>query len=89
MPLCQEDSDGDGLTNGAELGDPCCVWKFGFVPFRTQGITDPANPFDVGPLGTPDCTMTTPQKFSYFCSGTPVCSVQCGNGKLPQICIGS
>lgn len=24
--LCQEDSDGDGLTNGQELGDPCCTW---------------------------------------------------------------
>ena len=24
--LCGADSDGDGLTNGEELGDPCCVW---------------------------------------------------------------
>ena len=24
--LCAADSDGDGLTNGEELGDPCCVW---------------------------------------------------------------
>ncbi len=24
--LCEMDSDGDGLTNGEELGDPCCVW---------------------------------------------------------------
>ena len=24
--LCLEDSDGDGHTNGAELGDPCCEW---------------------------------------------------------------
>lgn len=27
--LCREDSDGDGLSNGEELGDPCCVWAAG------------------------------------------------------------
>ena len=26
--LCEKDSDGDGQSNGAELGDPCCVWEF-------------------------------------------------------------
>ena len=26
--LCNADSDGDGLTNGQELGDPYCLWKF-------------------------------------------------------------
>lgn len=25
--LCAADSDGDGQTNGQELGDPCCEWK--------------------------------------------------------------
>jgi hypothetical protein len=25
--LCFQDSDGDGKTNGEELGDPCCVWS--------------------------------------------------------------
>lgn len=25
--LCEKDSDGDGLTNGEELGDPCCEWS--------------------------------------------------------------
>jgi len=27
--LCQTDSDGDGRTNGQELGDPQCTWKLG------------------------------------------------------------
>jgi hypothetical protein len=27
VELCNADSDGDGKTNGEELGDPCCVWK--------------------------------------------------------------
>ncbi|KAL4233041.1 hypothetical protein ACF0H5_007727 [Mactra antiquata] len=30
--LCQKDSDGDGKTNGAELGDPNCVWTSGATP---------------------------------------------------------
>ena len=25
LELCQKDSDGDGQTNGEELGDPCCT----------------------------------------------------------------
>jgi len=25
--LCLLDSDGDGETNGMELGDPCCLWR--------------------------------------------------------------
>lgn len=25
--VCKLDSDKDGVSNGAELGDPCCLWK--------------------------------------------------------------
>jgi hypothetical protein len=32
LVLCTLDSDGDGLTNGFELGDPCCVWTAGGPP---------------------------------------------------------
>jgi len=27
--LCLKDSDSDGLTNGDEMGDPCCMWRSG------------------------------------------------------------
>ncbi|XP_069138144.1 dopamine beta-hydroxylase-like isoform X2 [Argopecten irradians] len=30
--ICQKDSDGDGMSNGAELGDPTCVWTPGSTP---------------------------------------------------------
>jgi dopamine beta-monooxygenase len=30
--LCAKDSDGDGATNGVELGDPTCVWTVGADP---------------------------------------------------------
>lgn len=44
--LCLKDSDGDGRSNGEELGDPDCVWKAvkkgkPSPPTRTSGITHP------------------------------------------------
>ena len=39
--LCNMDSDGDGQTNGEELGDPHCVWTVGDIPARTVDITHP------------------------------------------------
>lgn len=30
--LCRKDSDGDGLSNGEELGDPECTWSSGQIP---------------------------------------------------------
>ncbi|XP_041357677.1 temptin-like [Gigantopelta aegis] len=30
--LCRQDSDGDGRTNGEELGDPSCQWSVGDTP---------------------------------------------------------
>jgi dopamine beta-monooxygenase len=44
VALCQKDSDGDGRTNGEELGDPNCEWLEGDDPaFPAQshpGIVD-------------------------------------------------
>ncbi|KAL3870626.1 hypothetical protein ACJMK2_038674 [Sinanodonta woodiana] len=39
--LCQLDSDGDGKTNGQELGDPNCVWSPGHSPLKSVGLTHP------------------------------------------------
>jgi hypothetical protein len=36
------DSDGDGASNGDELGDPCCTWVPGVVPpYRVWNLTHP------------------------------------------------
>ena len=29
IALCLADSDGDGYTNGEEMGDPCCTFRVG------------------------------------------------------------
>lgn len=46
--VCATDSDGDGKTNGDELGDPCCRWVRGESgPDRTSGVSHPALPESV------------------------------------------
>lgn len=39
--LCRADSDGDGFSNGFELGDPDCTWVKGAQPFRIDTISHP------------------------------------------------
>ena len=39
--LCEADTDGDGQSNGMELGDPDCVWREGETPSRTTDISHP------------------------------------------------
>ncbi|CAK4395444.1 unnamed protein product [Aphanomyces euteiches] len=46
--LCHADSDGDGATNGQELGDPCCTWTVG-----SKGKPPSAN-FEPTPPGQPN-----------------------------------
>lgn len=42
--LCRGDADGDGQSNGLEMGDPCCVWTQGAAPLFVNGLSDPNNP---------------------------------------------
>jgi MYXO-CTERM domain-containing protein len=49
--LCGADSDGDGQTNGQELGDPNCIW--------TRNKT-PARQHDIGLPGDANSTATDP-----------------------------
>ena len=41
VSLCRMDSDGDGLTNGQELGDPHCIWRPGGQPTRMHNLSHP------------------------------------------------
>eukprot|EP00729_Bicosta_minor_P027321 gene27321-24335_t len=44
VDLCNKDSDGDGLTNGEELGDPCCLWTTGDEPSVYMAGFSPTHP---------------------------------------------
>ncbi|KAF6257300.1 hypothetical protein COO60DRAFT_1461216 [Scenedesmus sp. NREL 46B-D3] len=39
--LCRKDSDGDGFTNGQELGDPDCTWLKGWPKRTAATISHP------------------------------------------------
>lgn len=39
--LCSSDADGDGQSNGLEMGDPCCTWVQGASPMFTTDLSNP------------------------------------------------
>ncbi|KAK6967742.1 Tyramine beta-hydroxylase [Biomphalaria glabrata] len=54
--LCHKDSDGDGMTNGQELGDPNCTWTETSTPYRVTGLTHPGI---CDPWESPSCLLKT------------------------------
>ena len=69
------DSDGDGQTNGEELGDPCGVWTPGSTPARISDISIPGdmNSTSADP-NTPACPVEdagTPAEDAGTDAGTP------------------
>ena len=78
--LCNADTDGDGFTNGQELGDPNCMWTPGATPMRTTGISHPGYS-DSTPQITPSTPAPTPSPFgqsafSLHPSRTAECSTE-------------
>ncbi|XP_046545885.1 tyramine beta-hydroxylase-like [Haliotis rubra] len=63
--VCEMDSDGDGMTNGQELGDPQCIWTPGATPTRTAGLTHPGY-CDTSSSQTCDGLATAPCQSSKF-----------------------
>lgn len=54
--LCLADSDGDGESNGAELGDPCCSWMEGAEPSRRWQLSNPGDAKKTSSFIQPNCT---------------------------------
>ncbi|XP_060604716.1 uncharacterized protein LOC132757452 isoform X2 [Ruditapes philippinarum] len=50
--LCELDSDGDGKTNGHELGDPECIWTPKQKPAISTGLSHPGI---CEPVGSEQC----------------------------------
>ncbi len=53
--FCQADSDGDGQSNGLEMGDPCCVWTQGATPMFTTGLSNPNSAASTTANEMPNC----------------------------------
>lgn len=56
--VCMTDSDGDGVTNGEELGDPCCLWTPDSPSpkgFRVTNLSHPGDSEEDGANSAPKC----------------------------------
>lgn len=85
--LCEKDSDGDGYSNGQELGDPNCTWSVGPVsPSRTTNLTHPGI---CEPLGSSNCakknTWLTDCNSKFDCPAiTRVCTTPAAKTQVPS-----
>jgi len=86
--LCMKDSDGDGLSNGEELGDPSCVWTEGATPTRVVDITHPGYPQHA--TSDPDCDLVVQGEksvtftFNQFAVPAEETSYYCAGFQLPS-----
>ena len=55
--FCMADADGDGQSNGLEMGDPCCRWSIGQTPQFTTGLSDPNSAASTSMNKMPSCIM--------------------------------
>jgi len=64
--LCVTDSDGDGRTNGEEMGDPCCLWEPYDTPSDYMASFVPTHPGMKDDLlaqyTRPSCDITAPKE---------------------------
>ncbi|NP_001191657.1 dopamine beta hydroxylase-like protein precursor [Aplysia californica] len=70
--LCEMDSDGDGRSNGEELGDPNCTWRQGAGPTQSDAVI--SHPGICEPVTSECC-----QRINSFldCDGTR--KLKCGH----------
>ena len=59
--FCMADADGDGQSNGLEMGDPCCRWSIGQVPQFTTDLSDPNSASSMTVNTMASCIMANQQ----------------------------
>ena len=59
--FCMADADGDGQSNGLEMGDPCCRWSVGQAPQFTTGLSDPNSAASMTVNTMSSCIMANQQ----------------------------
>jgi hypothetical protein len=77
-PLCPLDSDGDGWTNGQELGDPDCMWKSGDPDPTGKALSNPGNPDSYLPPTCGNGKLEAGEP----CEGTMLSKADCAEAEL-------
>ena len=67
--FCQ-DADGDGQTNGQELGDPCGHWRRGEAPPRASDLSSPSD--DASTAASPDVGCDAGEASPVDCDETDI-----------------
>lgn len=67
--FCQ-DADGDGQTNGQELGDPCGHWRRGEEPPRTDDLSSPSD--DASTAASPNVGCDAGEAAPATCDDTDI-----------------
>ena len=63
--FCMADADGDGQSNGLEMGDPCCRWSIGQTPQFTEGLSDPNSAASTTTNTMQVCIMAATREIQY------------------------
>jgi hypothetical protein len=71
--FCQADTDGDGQSNGFEMGDPCCVWSVGQTPMFITALSDPNSAASITTRVMPNCVQANAIEQQLQMLQCPVC----------------
>ena len=72
--FCMADADGDGQSNGLEMGDPCCKWSIGQTPQFTTGLSDPNSAASKTQNTMSSCIMLNAKRSDLGNPGPGVCA---------------
>lgn len=94
--MCLADDDGDGHSNGVELGDPCCAWS-GHINSKSGAQKEdvdaekPSNPGDPESHHSANCLPAACCNAEFRAASPAVvcCNVSDGAGLVPQTTLSS
>ena len=80
--LCAGDADGDGMTNGFEAGDECCLWSaVAGCPASVLTTVDLSDPFDASSVSArPPCNCSADAALRCACCDQAPCTPASGGG---------
>ena len=80
--LCAGDADGDGMSNGHEMGDECCLWSAAAdCPASVLTAIELSDPFDASSISArPPCNCSADAALRCACCSQAPCTPAGGGG---------